>query len=372
MSSIENIKSDFPRNPAPENSFSAMLRSKIAPILLGAIGGAFVPLVSSNKEEAQATMQSEIEQRVKQEVSERVASYAKDHENELIGAAVQALLRRKDLDQGLKQHMDGLVGDWHSNVDQMKRDMLDPVVRLTTPFSEGSGVIVYAEENQTNCTTETYILTNWHVVSEEVDFNSFRFLGNAVVSAIPVPVTAEIFQGTRMPQPVPFEVVFFDEQRDLALIKGVTNGSVEVAKLAKGDEFAALQPFDLVFAVGCPIGNAPMPTMGILSDMQYDGSSGDYLLASSPVTHGNSGGGLFLAYDRKLIGIVTAIAAEIGPTGITELPHMGFAIPAYDIEKFLLQAGFVVRDDGALQRWPLLEISASIVPPEIYAAAETK
>ena len=82
--------------------------------------------------------------------------------------------------------------------------------------------------------------------------------------------------------------------------------------------------FDDVFAVGCQLGKAPIPTVGIISQVWQDEKWLIYINTAA-ISPGSSGGGLFKKYDEHyyLIGIPFCVGQSYNGQ---IMPHIAHAI----------------------------------------------
>jgi hypothetical protein len=94
-----------------------------------------------------------------------------------------------------------------------------------------------------------------------------------------------------------------------------------------------------VYAVGCPLGNDPIPTFGEIADTHHVVDGGHYWMISAPTYIGNSGGGVFDADTHELLGIFTKIYTH-GTLRPTVVPHMGLATPLPLVYDWLEQVGY--------------------------------
>jgi S1-C subfamily serine protease len=148
-----------------------------------------------------------------------------------------------------------------------------------------------------------YILTNYHVISSEVDPKYEGFSRLYVVR--PAAVTERI----------PARVVGYDVILDLALLKVEVESEYAYYPGLETD----LSPGDRVVAIGTPLGLASTVSEGVVS---FDGRRflqlGDVMQIAVPVNPGNSGGPL-LDTERRLVGVVFA--------GLEQTEGLNFAIP---------------------------------------------
>jgi serine protease Do len=165
----------------------------------------------------------------------------------------------------------------------------------------GSGIIV----QQTGSTV--YVLTNNHVVESATEI-SVKLHDQRTFKA---------------------KVVGKDSRKDLALVSFESRESLPVAELGNS---SALEPGDLVLAVGNPFGFESSITMGIVSAVGRAGPEGqqtytDYIQTDASINQGNSGGAL-VDIRGRVVGVNTWIAAPNGNS-----VGIGFAIPIDNAKK---------------------------------------
>lgn len=174
----------------------------------------------------------------------------------------------------------------------------------------GSGVIIeYFEDSGV-----TYVVTNWHVVSDNPTF----FI--------------ETYDGKRYLG----EVFHLDEISDLAIVKFVSEKKRTPITFADSDKAVAGQ--DLI-AAGNPRGLGFSVSFGYVSHPYRDKGEigGGYIQMDISVNPGSSGGGVFDA-QGNLIGIV--VSKEVGDN----VDGIGYAIPSNRVIKVvsdLLKFGYV-------------------------------
>jgi S1-C subfamily serine protease len=158
-----------------------------------------------------------------------------------------------------------------------------------------------------------YILTNYHVISSEVDpeYEGFSRL--------------YVRLSEKPEEKIPAKVVGWDEVFDIALLKAEIKPSY-VFSLSDERSF---NPGETIYAIGSPIGLENTVTSGIISAVgRRFLQLGDAIQVDVPVNVGNSGGPL-LNREEKLVGVVFA--------GIEPYEGINFAIPAYYIHFILPQ-----------------------------------
>lgn len=180
-------------------------------------------------------------------------------------------------------------------------DRLSPsVVSITVsgrdgaPLASGSGVILSAGG---------VILTNYHVVEGGVFFD-IRLPGQAADE-----------------RAIPARPLQCAAGQDLATLQIVPVNGLKPVRVAKKTPAVG----DHVFAVGSPLGLEGSLSDGIVSQIRED--KGEVLIqTTAPISHGSSGGGLFLG-DGSLVGI-TALSIRAGQ-------GLNFAVSADEIPKLV-------------------------------------
>ncbi len=163
----------------------------------------------------------------------------------------------------------------------------------------GSGVIVERKGNT------YYVVTNNHVAGSATKI-TIKLNDNRV------------FEG---------KLVGADERTDIALVSFEAKETLPVAKLGDSD---LVQPGDICFAMGAPLGYSQSVTQGIISATGRDGSGigniNDFIQTDAAINQGNSGGPLINIYG-EVIGINTWIASNSGGS-----QGLGFSIPINNIK----------------------------------------
>ena len=174
----------------------------------------------------------------------------------------------------------------------------------------GSGVIVRAKN-------QDFVLTNNHVIARAADVQVLLYDGRIAKATL----------------------VGADEETDLAVLK-IAASNLPAIGMA---DSAALRAGDVVLAIGNPLGLNQTVTMGIVSAVGRQltsGSAEDFIQTDAAINLGNSGGAL-VNTAGQLIGINTLLIGKAaGAEGI------GFAIPVGVARKVLdeiIASGFVVR-----------------------------
>jgi len=103
----------------------------------------------------------------------------------------------------------------------------------------------------------------------------------------------------------------------------------------KGEQ---VRVWDPVCAVGCPLGNDPVPSHGQVSSLTNELNGSNYWMITAPTYFGNSGGGVYHATSRKLIGVFSKIYTH-GKGNPVVIPHMGLCTPIDTVRNWLRGEG---------------------------------
>jgi serine protease Do len=156
-----------------------------------------------------------------------------------------------------------------------------------------------------------YILTNYHVISSEVDP---EYEGYS---------RCYILLSDNQDQKIPVKVVSYDKLFDLALLKAEITPSYVFSTIDDED----MSPGQKITVIGSPVGLENTVTAGIISTTgRRILQLGDAIQIDAPVNFGNSGGPV-IGEDGRLVGLVFA--------GLEEFEGLNFALPAKWINKAL-------------------------------------
>jgi len=184
--------------------------------------------------------------------------------------------------------------------------------QTTSGTVSGSGFVI---------TSDGYIATNYHVISEAVD-------GSYDIKVM-------LFDGSSYSA----KVIGYEEENDIAVLRINATGLTPVT-FADSDK---MEIGETVYAIGNPLGELTYTmTSGIVSALDRVITTEQYISINmfqidAAVNSGNSGGPVINA-NGEVLGIVSAKYASTGVEGL------GFAIPAndaVDIIADLIQYGFV-------------------------------
>ena len=220
---------------------------------------------------------------------------------------------------------------------------LYPIVRVTFNNIGGSGTIIFSKE--TNGKFSTYILTNYHVISDAIKIEEKwdSNIGKNIKIERRAIVYIEIFKYRDLGIPVgtmkvESDIVLYNEIADIAILKlRLTEQMPYVSKLPEREKANHYNLFDETVAVGCSLGFPPISTPGIITRKGFQIESLPYHMSTSQIIYGNSGGAMFLAESGQLIGIPSKIPVIGWGSPIT---HMGLFIPIERIYKWLEEENY--------------------------------
>ncbi len=220
-------------------------------------------------------------------------------------------------------------------------ETLGPTVQLAGDTTVGSGVLLESRPLGDGA-YETLLLTCWHVVR---DIQA----GNSQPDG-PVPVAIYSPDGSRVTTTA--TVIAANVDIDACLLRLVSNERVpHGARLPSRATLAASNVYDPVVAVGCPLGNDPIPTLGNLSSLHHMVDGHEFWMISAPTYIGNSGGGIYAAGSHHLLGLFSKIYTH-GSIRPVIVPHMGLVTPLAEIYDWLEDvkvAQVIEREDGTAQ-----------------------
>jgi S1-C subfamily serine protease len=258
----------------------------------------------------------------------RMAAYSQHVEEQWRRVDEDARTARQ-LAESARTDLGVLEKDLARDEERMWRDLVAPSVQIMGEDSVGSGVLLQSEPVEGTKDFRTYAITAWHVI---------RDLQTAPEDlSFTVPVT--IYGEDHRVSPESATVIKYDPTVDIAILRLHTKRQIDCgAKLAPRSRLGRVRIFDRIYAVGCPLGNEPIPTFGEIADTHHvvDGSS--YWMISAPTYIGNSGGGIFDAQTHELLGIFDKIYTH-GTLRPTVIPHMGLVTSLTTIYDWLDRVG---------------------------------
>jgi S1-C subfamily serine protease len=231
--------------------------------------------------------------------------------------------------ESTKQRLEQLAGTLLPDPKRLNEDLLAPTVQLNGDDTVGSGTLIRSTRDVKTGKAINYVITSYHVVR-----NILADSPGAKVDGIAV----TIYEGDRKVE-VRGRMVSHDAEIDAALLELETDQVFKhVARVIPRDKIDSVAVWDTVYALGCPLGNDPIPTTGELSSKNNVLNGANYWMINAPTYYGNSGGGIYAADGHCLIGVFSKIYTH-GKGNPIVVPHMGLCTPITSIYKWLDREG---------------------------------
>lgn len=207
----------------------------------------------------------------------------------------------------------------------LTRDMLMPTVQLNGEETVGSGTLVRSDRDPKTGKTHNYVLTAYHVVR-----NILADSPRTRTDGIPVTIYT-----TNDRIDVKGFLIASQKELDTAVVELRTDQLFpNVAHVLPRSRTDTVKVWDEIYAIGCPLGNDPIPTRGAISSTRNLINGTNYWMISAPTYYGNSGGGIFVAEGRSLIGVFSKIYTH-GRGNPVVVPHMGLCTPITAVYEWL-------------------------------------
>lgn len=235
--------------------------------------------------------------------------------------------------------------------------MLYCTVRIRAGRAAGSGTIIYSKkvpEDSEREGYETYVLTNCHVVDDNIKVAKkwSTLLKKEIKNDVLSDCTVEIFDfeyGSWESGQSSYkaEIMCYDKDMDMALLRIRTMKKFEnVAKMYPKSEHKKLRMFMKLYAIGCGLGHPPLATQGNLTGFNDIIDNYPYWLSSAATIFGNSGGSIYLEDTYEFIGIPSRIAVMMMGFSADAITHLSYFIPITSVYKFLEEQIFMfIYDD---------------------------
>lgn len=193
------------------------------------------------------------------------------------------------------------------------RELMSPTVRVNARHEVGSGTILWSKS--TGKRARTFVLTAWHIVQDNM------------TSEGSIPLEVDFYEAGELQRTETGKIVARQESLDLALleIKGY-HVYPHKARIPALSQLPKILIFSKVYAIGCPLGYSPLPTSGELTSKDKELEGNHYWMINAPTIFGNSGGGIYVADSRTLIGVLSRISAYKNMIDVA-VPHMGLVTP---------------------------------------------
>ena len=202
------------------------------------------------------------------------------------------------------------------DLNQMYETMIDPTVQISHFNEVGSGTIIYSRNGH------SYVLSAAHIINQEHIENEI--------------ILKKYDKHGRQSSSYLARIVAIDSEKDLLLLEVETGDQLPTSRFASEQRINDVKVFDRVYAIGCPLGYGPMPTLGEISTknktLKVKGPT--HWMLNAPTIFGNSGGGIYLADTQEFIGVLSRVSAYNNFVNIA-VPHMGILVKPQDIKSWL-------------------------------------
>lgn len=280
------------------------------------------------RQRAVRSAQKRLEQRLEKALAEGRSQAA------LQGRLSELDERVKDLASAAQDHEQLLEASRHdADVSLRYRELMSPTVRVQSKSEVGSGTILLSKPVGRG-RARSYVLTAYHIV-EEIEGEE----GDAALEV-------DFYSNGKLIRTELAKVVARQIDLDLALLE--VRGYHVYATKARIPTRSALPRtpiFSKVYAIGCPLGYSPLPTSGELTSKDKELDGNHYWMINAPTIFGNSGGGIYHAKSRTMIGVLSRISAYKNMIDVA-VPHMGLVTPLDQVYDWLdgTRYAFVYRE----------------------------
>ncbi len=195
---------------------------------------------------------------------------------------------------------------------RLQHDILAPSVQVNVKGSVGGGTLLFSKD------THSYVISACHVLQKII-------AGRDDETREPVEVTLYDAQGEST-DTVDADLVAWDDRKDLALLRlRAVREFPNAAHLASRETLRSTRVFTPIYAVGCPLGHDPLPTLGEIATLNKEVNGERFWMMNAPTIFGNSGGGVFHRETRELLGVSVMVCTYDGAVS-TPVPHLGIMV----------------------------------------------
>jgi S1-C subfamily serine protease len=220
----------------------------------------------------------------------------------------------------------GIVRALAQDVEALYRDVLYPSVQVSGAGGVGGGTLLYSRASR------SYVISAYHVVQKAPAKKDAPPPDNAI--------EVKLYDVRGSPvETVEANLVAFDEKKDLALLRLHSDRTwPNVARMASRETMQEIKVFTPVYAVGCPLGHDPLPTLGEVATLHKEVGGERFWMMNAPTIFGNSGGGIFHRDTREMIGVSAMICTYDGVVS-TPVPHLGILVSLETVYDWLDSLG---------------------------------
>jgi len=229
----------------------------------------------------------------------------------------------------------------------IREKMIPCTVKISTNSGTGSGVIIYSKSKSATSKVETYIWTDYHVVDDTAVAEKKD--GMTIIKILPVTVFTYRYDGRNIviSETLIAYTLWYNKEQDLATLKLQSEKVYPVAEFADLNEISVI---DECYAVGCPTGENPTVTAGMIQQIDQSIMGINCWRISADIFFGDSDGGVWTK-SGKLVGLVDMVRTYKGQA----ITHIGFIIPSSNLEKWIVEINqkFILRIEESV---PLLGV----------------
>jgi S1-C subfamily serine protease len=195
---------------------------------------------------------------------------------------------------------------------RLQHDILAPSVQVNVKGSVGGGTLLFSKD------THSYVISACHVLQKII-------AGHDDETREPVEVTLYDDMGVST-DTVDADLIAWDDRKDLALLRlRAVREFPNAAHLASRETLRSTRVFTPIYAVGCPLGHDPLPTLGEIATLNKEVNGERFWMMNAPTIFGNSGGGVFHRETRELLGVSVMVCTYDGAVS-TPVPHLGIMV----------------------------------------------
>jgi hypothetical protein len=248
--------------------------------------------------------------------------------SESLEATARIAAHNRDNFDNLLETVDRTASDSPRDIAALWADLMGPTVQISDESTVGSGILL-PSTMQASGEYRTYLLTAWHVIRD--------ILGETKNFEAPIQVFIYHEDTERTEESA--MLVDYDANLDTALLLLTSTTEMDHgARFPSRERLDELSVFTPIYAVGCPLGNDPIPTYGEIADTNHHVDGDHYWMINAPTYIGNSGGGIFDSETHELLGVFSKIYTH-GNLRPTVVPHMGLVTPLSAIYDWLEEVG---------------------------------
>lgn len=217
----------------------------------------------------------------------------------------------------VRRELEGFRQTKEVDLDHLFRWVMNPSAQVSAKDAVGGGVVLHCAPGAGR-KFDVHILTAYHVIQKSIP----------KPGETTDPIEVKLYKpDASLDGTYVADIVGFTEKRDIALLRVTTDHEFKtLAKLASRDALGRIGVFTPIYAIGCPLGHDPMPTMGDVSTVHKLVNGERFWMVNAPTIFGNSGGGVYLRSTHELVGL-SAMICTYDNFVSTPVPHLSIMVP---------------------------------------------